>query len=52
MITFKSQEDLRKLPSSDPSYTLINELVEQLIVAYDSPEHPYRPEDEGYIVLV
>ena len=52
MITFKSPADLSELSTADPAYPVIEELVRDLIVAYDTPEHPYAPEDYGYIVLI
>ena len=52
MITFKSPTDLSKLSTADPAYPVIEELVRDLIIAYDTPEHPYTPEDYGYIVLI
>jgi hypothetical protein len=52
MITFKSPEDLNKLSPDDPSYPTVKELIEQLISAYTTPDHPYDAEDYGYIILV
>jgi hypothetical protein len=31
MITFKSPEDLNKLPATDPTYNTVKELIDQLI---------------------
>jgi hypothetical protein len=52
MIHFKSLSDLNSLPPDDPAYPVVKGLVESCIVPYDTPETPYRPDDEGWIVLV
>jgi hypothetical protein len=52
MITFKSPEDLNKLPPDDPSYPTVKELIEQLISAYSPPGRAYDAEDDGYIILI
>ena len=52
MITFKSIEDLAKLPPDDPAYSTVKELIEQLITAYSPPDRAYDAEDDGYIILV
>lgn len=52
MLTFKSKSDLDKLSPDDPVYPLMQELVESLIEIYDTPDHPYKPEDYGYLVLI
>ena len=46
MITFKSNDDLQKLPSPNP---VVEELVERLINIYGDT---YDPEGSGYVVLV
>jgi hypothetical protein len=52
MITFKSTEDLDKLPVDDPAYATVEELIEQLITAYSPPGRAYDAEDDGYIILI
>ena len=52
MITFKSTEDLNKLPPDDPAYATVKELVDQLITAYTPPGRAYDPEDDGYVILI
>ena len=52
MITFKSTEDLSKLPSSDPAYPTVKELVDRLITAYTEPGKPYNWQDYGYVILI
>jgi hypothetical protein len=52
MITFKSTEDLNKLPADDPAYATVKELIEQLITAYSPPGRAYDAEDDGYIILI
>jgi len=52
MITFKSNDDLQKLPSDDPAYPVVMEMVEHLINAYTMPGYPYDPENSGYVVLI
>ena len=49
MITFKSTEDLSKLPPSDPAFPTVQELVERLITAYGKP---YNWQDYGYVILI
>ena len=41
MITFKSTEDISKLPADDPAHAVVKELIEQLITAYSPPGRPY-----------
>ena len=52
MITFKSTEDLSKLPATDPAHPTVQELVDRLITAYTSPSQPYNHEDYGYVILI
>ena len=52
MITFKSLQDLQKLPSNNPAHSVIQELIDQLIRAYTWEGHPYTPEDYGHIILI
>ena len=52
MITFKSHADLSKLSTTDPAFPVIQELVRDLIEAFDTPERPYNADDEGYIILI
>ena len=52
MITFKSPEDLSKLPEDHPAYATVKELVDQLITAYSPPGRAYDAEDDGYVILI
>ena len=52
MLTFKSPEDISKLPTDDPAFSTVKELVEQLITAYSPPGRAYDAEDDGYIILI
>lgn len=52
MIEFKSHADLSKLSPADPAYTVMQELVEQLITAYTTPGCTYDAEAYGYCVLI
>jgi hypothetical protein len=52
MITFKSTEDIDKLPENHPAYPTVKEVVDQLITAYTEPGEPYNHEDYGYVLLV
>ena len=52
MITFKSTEDLSKLPPEDHAYPTVQELVERLITAYTEPGQPYNWQDYGYVILI
>jgi hypothetical protein len=52
MLHFKSRNDLGQLPSSDPAFPVIKELVDLTITPYDTPERPYDPATEGWIVLI
>ena len=52
MITFKSTEDLNKLPPDDPAYETVRELIYQLITAYSPPGRAYDAEDDGYVILI
>ena len=52
MITFKSTEDLSKLPPEDPAFPTVQELVDRLITAYTEPGQPYNWQDYGYVILI
>ena len=52
MITFKSTEDLAKLSPDDPVFPIIEDLVKRLITDYIAEGYEYKPEDDGWIVLV
>jgi hypothetical protein len=52
MHSFKCLNDLNQLPTDDPAYPIVKHLVESCIVPYGTPECPYRPEAEGWIVLI
>jgi hypothetical protein len=42
VITFKSTEDLAKLPPDNPAFPTVRELVDRLITAYTQPGKPYN----------
>lgn len=53
MKTFKSTSDVEQLrndPVHAPIYDTVKELVVPVIAEYTDP--PYRPEDDGYLVLI
>ena len=52
MKTFMSLSDLVKLADDDPAKPVIKQLLEWLTAPGDFPDHPYNPEDHGYIALV
>ena len=52
MITFKSTEDLSKLPPSYPAFPTVKELFHRLIMAYTTSGQPYNHEDYGYVILI
>ena len=52
MKTFMSLSDLDKLPDDDPAKPVVKQLLEWLISRGDFPDHPYDPDDHGYIALV
>ena len=52
MITFKSAEDLSKLPPDDPAFPIVEDLVKRLITDYISEGYDYRPDDDGYTILI
>jgi hypothetical protein len=52
MITFKSPEDLNKLPPDDPAPHTVKERLAQLISADSPPGRAYDAEDDGYIILI
>ena len=52
MLHFKQPSDLSQLPSSDPAFPVIKELVDQLISAYSDENGVYNYEDYGWIVLL
>ena len=52
MIAFTSIADLSKLADDDPARPVIKQLLEWLIAPGDFPDHPYNPDDHGYIALV
>ena len=52
MLEFKSPEDLSKLPPNDPAYPIVQDLIKRLITDYISEGWNYRPEDDGYTILI
>ena len=52
MLEFKSPEDLSKLPPNDPAYPIVQDLIKRLITDYIAEGWDYRPEDDGYTILV
>ena len=52
MITFKSLDDLSKLPPDHPAYLIIDDLAKKLLVTTESMARPYDYAALGYLVLV
>ena len=52
MKTFMSLSDLEKLDIHDPALPVVKQLLERLIGDGEWPDHPYNPDDHGYIALV
>ena len=52
MITFKSTEDLSKLPENHPAHNTVKDLVQRLITEYTPPGQSYNAEDYGYVILI
>ena len=52
MKTFMSLSDLSKLDEDDPARPVVKQLLEWLIADGEFPQHPYSPDDHGYIALV
>jgi len=52
MKTFMSLTDLDQLADDDPAKPVVKQLLEWLIADGDFPDHPYDPEEHGYIALV
>src|SRR5688572_13810 len=52
MITFKSQDDLKKLSRNNTAYPIIEDLVQRLIIDIVNAGHRYIPEDHGWINLI
>jgi len=52
MITFTSIADMDKLADDDPAKPVVKQLLEWLIAPGDFPDHPYNPEDHGFIGFV
>ena len=52
MKIFKQHSDLEKLDRSDTAYPAVQVLLERLIGMDEWPDHPYNPDDHGFIVLL
>ena len=52
MLQFKSTSDLQQLPPDDPAYPVVADLVQRLIIDYESDGYTYDPEADGWIVLI
>ena len=52
MISFTSAQCLSKLSLDDPAYPIVEDLVKRLITDYIAEGYDYRPEDDGYTILV
>ena len=52
VITFKSTEDLSKLPENHPAYPTVEDLVDRLITEYTTPGQPYDHDAYGYVILI
>jgi hypothetical protein len=52
MKIFTSHSDLDRLSDDDPVKPVVRQLLEWLTAPGDFPDHPYDPEEHGYIALV
>jgi hypothetical protein len=52
MIQFKYETDLHKLDIDNPAYPVIENFIYRLIVTADTEQHPYNPDNDGFIILV
>ena len=52
MLKFMSEQDLARLPETDPAYPIVKKLIKSLITDTLDSEFPYDPESDGYIVLM
>ena len=52
MIYFKTPECLSKLNPSDPSHSIIEELIERLVRESERSKHYWIPEQDGFFILV
>ena len=52
MIIFTSIADLDKLADDDHASPVVKQLLEWLIADGEFPDHPYDPDDHGYMALV
>jgi hypothetical protein len=52
MITFKSLDDLSKLPPDQPAYPVIKDLAKKLLVTTESMARPFDPAADGWLLLV
>jgi hypothetical protein len=52
MKTFTSLSDLDRLSDDDPAKPVVQQLLEWLTAPGEFPDHPYDPDDHGYIALV
>ena len=48
MLHFKSRHDLSQLPSSDPAFSVIKSIVDQLISAYSDENGVYNYKGYGF----
>ena len=52
MITFMSPECLSKLKPTDPSYSIIKELIERSVLESKRSKHHWIAEQDGFLILV
>lgn len=52
MLHFKSPQDLLQLSPEHSAYPIVSDLVQRIIVDYQSEGCTYAPEDDGWIALV
>jgi hypothetical protein len=52
MLEFKSTDNLSKLSPDDPVFPIVEDLVKRLITDYVAEGYEYRPEDDGWIVVI
>jgi hypothetical protein len=52
MKQFQSATDLQQLPPDDPTFPIVADLVQRLIVNYEADGFTYDPDADGWIVLI
>ena len=52
MKIFKSLADLQQLEPLHPAIHWVEEQLTQMLKAYEQSSHTYKPEDDGYLLLI